>query len=169
MEIERKFLIRYPDIEKLMRQPGCIRLAITQTYLSARPGVEHRVRKSDDGQDIKYTETRKWEVGGPVSRGEENTVITEQKYEKLLADADPSLRTIEKTRYCIPFGGHFLEIDVYPFFSDCAILEVELQSETEPIAIPSYCDVIREVTDDKRFRNGSLAREIPILKEETER
>ena len=68
---------------------------------------------------------------------------------------------MEKTRWCIPFGSHVQEIDLYPFWSDQAVLEVELQSEEEEFLLPPEIRVIREVTGDPRYLNSSLARELP--------
>ena len=54
-----------------------------------------------------------------------------------------------------------LTIDVYPFWQRQAVLEVELPSEDTPLLLPTYIEVIREVSGDRRYKNVSLAREIP--------
>ena len=51
-------------------------------------------------------------------------------------------------------------MDVYPFWSDRAVLEVELESEDEAFDIPPFISVIKEVTGDKRYSNKALAKEI---------
>ena len=85
--------------------------------------------------------------------------------EVLLADparrADPACRTIEKTRYCVREGGFVWEIDVFPFWSDKAFLDVELPREDTPVTPPAFVRVIREVTDDNRYTNHALAIELP--------
>ena len=63
--------------------------------------------------------------------------------------------------WCIPFDFHVLEIDLYPFWNDQAVLEVELKSEEEAFLLPPEIRVIREVTEDPRYLNSSLARELP--------
>ena len=45
-EIERKFLIEYPDVSALEKLPNCQRVEIIQTYLTAPDGEESRVRQS---------------------------------------------------------------------------------------------------------------------------
>ena len=92
---------------------------------------------------------------------EEETDLTAADYEAALAHADPARRPIEKTRFCIPFGGKWMEIDLYAFWQDRATLEVELEREDEPFDLPPYVKVIREVTDDKRYKNVNLAKELP--------
>ena len=44
-EIERKFLIEYPNIEKLEKQQNCQKVEIIQTYLKEKNGVETRIRQ----------------------------------------------------------------------------------------------------------------------------
>lgn len=158
MEIERKYLIRYPDTAKLRRQPGCRVKEIEQTYLSARPGVERRVRKTVTEEEISYTQTYKSEGG--LCRSEDQCDLSERAFLLCLEEREEGTETVRKTRYCIPFGGHILEIDVYPFWQDRAILEIELEDENEPAAIPSYTAVIREVTDDPSYRNHGIAKAI---------
>ena len=70
-------------------------------------------------------------------------------------------KTICKTRYCIDYGAHTFEIDVFPFWDDRALMEVELSHEDERFTVPQGIRIIREVTSDKRYTNSSIAREIP--------
>jgi CYTH domain-containing protein len=44
-------------------------------------------------------------------------------------DADPSCRPIRKTRYCLTYKNQYFEIDVYPFWNDKAIIEIEQSDE----------------------------------------
>ena len=53
------------------------------------------------------------------------------------------------------------EIDVYPFWNDRAIMEIELDDEGQEIIFPPEIQIIREVTSDKRYTNSSLARQVP--------
>ena len=75
--------------------------------------------------------------------------------------ADPALRPIFKTRYAIPYKGRTAEVDLYDFWQDRATVEVELANENESAELPPYLRVIREVSDDKRYKNVNLARELP--------
>jgi CYTH domain-containing protein len=53
------------------------------------------------------------------------------------------------------------ELDIYPFWNDKAILEVELENENQNVDIPDFLELIEEVTNDNRYTNYSLAKEIP--------
>ncbi len=156
VEIERKFLIAMPDPAWLAGQKGVRFEEITQTYLKAPDGEEARVRRRGAQGAWTYVKTVKRALCG-ITREEIETEITREEYETLLGERDPFRRTIEKTRCSFPYAGHVLEIDVYPFFAECAVLEAELKSEDEALLLPEEIAVIREVTLDHRFRNAALA------------
>ena len=157
-EIERKFLIRCPDIEGLTAsaEPS----QITQTYLLGAEGCTERVRSRTAAGRTVYTHTVKQRLSA-VRRIEIEHEIPREEYEALLQRADPEARTIEKTRWCLRENGFLYEIDVFPFWEDRAFLEVELTDESQPFPWPEQIALIREVTDDRRYTNAALAREIP--------
>ena len=76
----------------------------------------------------------------------------------MLMQADPAYRQIRKTRYCLTYDKLYYEIDVFPFWKDKAIMEIELKSEDEEINFPPFINVIKEVTDDSNYKNRSLAK-----------
>lgn len=159
-EIERKFLIAYPDASVLTSLEGCRVKRIRQTYLQASEGETRRVREVHEGERVRYVYTLKKRVS-MIRAVEEERSLTADEYQSLLAEADHTLRPILKTRYAVPFDGKTLEIDLYDFWQDRATLEVELESENEPLTLPSYIKVIREVTEDARYKNVNLARNLP--------
>ena len=83
--------------------------------------------------------------------------LTQREYLALLMEADPALRPIRKTRYCLTWKEQYFEIDVYPFWKDQAILEIELSDENAEIRFPKELKILREVTGDEAFTNRSLA------------
>ena len=157
LEIERKYLIEYPDLAWLHRQPNLQKCLITQTYLLSAEGEESRVRERLEGERVTYYHTVKRKITA-ITREEQERIITKAEYEKLLEAADPQKRPLSKTRYCLPYGGLQIEIDVYPFWSNQAIAEVELSSEDEAVEFPPEITVIREVTGESAFKNAELAR-----------
>ena len=64
---------------------------------------------------------------------------------------------IRKDRYCLTCNNQYFKIDVYPFWKNKAIVDIELLHEDDPIVFPDEIRVIREVTGDRRFKNSSLA------------
>ena len=159
-EIERKLLIAYPDAALLRAQEGCRVKRLEQTYLTAAEGVTDRVRTVREGERVRYVRTVKQRVSD-LRAVEEERELTRAEYEDLLTRADPTRHPVRKTRYCIPYGGHLLEIDLYDAWQDRATLEVELTGEGEEFSLPSYIKVLRDVTADVRYKNVNLAKEWP--------
>lgn len=155
-EIERKYLIEYPDIDWLENNPTCQRIEIIQTYLNSEDGDEIRVRQRGIEGNYIYFQTIKKKVSG-VKRVEIERRLSQSEYLKLLMDADTTKRQIRKTRYCLTYENQYFEIDVYPFWHDRAIMEIELSNENENIVFPEHIKVIKEVTDDPSYKNASLA------------
>lgn len=155
-EIERKFLIEYPDIAWLERLPNCHKVDIIQTYLLSPSGDETRIRQRGEGGSYTYYETIKRRVSD-VKRVEIERRLTQREYLTLLMDADPALHPVRKTRYCLTWENQYFEIDVYPFWKDQAIVELELSDENTEIRFPKELKLIREVTDDRAYNNYTLA------------
>ena len=156
-EIERKFLIAMPEQGLLT---GAERSDIVQTYLLGAEGTTERVRARTFGDHTEYTHTTKKRISA-MRRVELEDTIGRDAYEALLTRADPDRRPIEKSRFCLPFEGKTFEIDLFPFWEDRAYCEVELRSPEDRVELPAWLSVIREVTDDPRYTNSALAREIP--------
>ena len=156
-EIERKYLIEYPDIKWLEGNPACQRIEIIQTYLKSSSDEEVRVRQRGvDGHYI-YFQTIKKKVSD-LKRVEIERRLSQAEYLNLLMDADTSRKQIRKTRYCLTYKNQYFEIDIYPFWNDKAIAEIELSDENAEIVFPKQIKVIKEVTDDESYKNASLAK-----------
>ena len=155
-EIERKFLIEYPDLRWLESLPNCRKVDIIQTYLTAKEGEELRVRQRGENGSYIYYKTFKRRVTD-VTRTEIEQRLSQKEYLQLLMEADPAKRPIRKTRYCLTWDNQYFEIDVYPFWQDKAIAEIELTDENAEIRFPKELKVIHEVTDDENYKNARLA------------
>ena len=162
LEIERKFLIHMPDMARLSAMPGCMRWEIAQTYLHTGPnGETRRIRRifTDGREQLVYTE--KMRVSG-LSSDEAERDLAPSEYAELIRDADPERVAIDKIRFRIPYMDQLLEIDVYSFWKDRATLEIELESEDQPVCLPDWISVIRDVSDDYAYKNSMLARHVPM-------
>ena len=157
LEIERKFLIRYPDVQALEKLPDCRRLEITQYYLPAREGEELRLRRTEENGNEIYYKTLKRRVS-EFKRLEIEERLTPGEYQSLLRDAEPGLKPVTKTRYCLSYEGQSFEVDLYPFWQDQAIVEIELSDKNAEVVFPKELCVIREVSGDPAFKNAALAR-----------
>ena len=84
--------------------------------------------------------------------------ISKDEYLNLIMNADTSLGRIRKDRYCLTYNNQSFQIDVYPFWTDKAVAEIELRSEDQEIRFPEFINVIREVTGEKGYTSAGLAR-----------
>lgn len=157
-EIERKFTIDYPNLEILESMRNCQKVEILQTYLKCgRDDEEVRIRQRGDGDTFMFTKTTKKTLSG-LKRIEVEKRLNMDAYCKELMNADSSLHQIRKTRYCLTYGHTYFEIDIYPFWKDKAILEVELTDENEAFEFPDFLKVKSEVTNLECYKNVNLAK-----------
>ena len=159
-EIERKFLIYYPNIKELENKPNCTKVDIVQTYLKSENDSERRIRARGVDGDYMYYLTEKRKVSD-IKRVEVERRLTKDEYFTLLMEADTRLHSIHKTRYCLTENNQYFEIDIYPEWDKQAIMEVELSNEDDEIKFPQFIDVLKEVTDDDKYKNASMAKEMP--------
>ena len=155
LEIERKFLIRYPD-QELLEQSCTRKLFLSQTYLVSADHKSRRVRKQECGGETVYWYNEKQRISDRT-RIEREHQIPEEEYLELLKEAIPGSATIRKTRYCIPSGDLVFEVDLFPQWDDRAFAEVELENEEQEFRIPDCLSVVKEVTEDRRYTNKALA------------
>lgn len=163
LEIERKFLIQYPDISALSKMPDYRVVHMEQSYLREEgdfPGG--RVRRIVDSDCVKYVYTYKVRISD-MTRHEFEKEITEDEYRELLRYQTPDSITIEKDRHSFLYQGLTYELDVYTFWDDKATLEAEVDSEDTPIPIPPCVTLIKEVTRDRRYNNSQLSRNKGII------
>lgn len=156
LEIERKFLIEYPDISFIENMTVCRKVPITQAYLNTPEEGMFRIRKRGQGKDAVYIKTVKIKIND-LKRIEKETYLSELEYNNYLSKKDCITGIISKDRYCIVYNDEYFELDVYPFWNDKATLEIELLSEDQPYELPPFVKLIREVSYEPEYRNVALA------------
>ena len=161
LEIERKFLIRMPDPQRLAAE-STRKIRIRQIYLKLSGDAQSRrlrLSRPEGGEEKRYyTEKIRLTDRTRIERERE---IGREAWAALMDAAAPARRVLENPRLCLPSGPRTLEIDVFPFWTDRAFCEVELSAEEETFELPDWLRVIREVTDDGSYTNYALARSIP--------
>ncbi len=144
-EIERKFLVRGDDWQRLATGRSSIR----QTYLSSNGKASIRVRIKGDGTATLSIKSR------PVDL---RRLELEYAIPTLEAEALMQLRqgsVIEKVRYVIPHGELAWEVDVFEGDNlGLVIAEIELRHERQQIELPAW--VGTEVTGQQQYYNSSL-------------
>lgn len=154
LEIERKFLVKIRNISEVYKGD---KMKIMQIYLrDSGNGFVRRIRRECSEDVCRYTYTEKRDIS-EATRAEKEQEISEERFREFLKEADLNLAIITKERYRISYEGHIFEVDIYPQWSDKAIMEVELTDENESFAIPDFVQVIKEVTGKPEFSNYGLA------------
>lgn len=159
-EIERKFLISRPEESLLASFPVCDFVEISQAYIN-KNGERFRVRKRGKNGEHIYIKTQKIKISD-IKRTELESRISKEEYE----NAVKCERVLSKRRYLILYKNKCFELDVFPFWQDIALLEIELKSENEQFEIPQGIEVIREVTEEKEYRNSVIAQKYGVPADE---
>ena len=151
---KRKYLVRMPDRDELCRKYGALPIEMMQTYLlSSDPEVERRIRQQTSFGDQLFFYTTK-RVAEDGIRWVTERPISEKEYVTYLMEADLELHSVRKLKYRFDYARHRMELDVYPFSRDRAILFVY---GAEPFELPPEIRVIRDVTGDPEYKNRALA------------
>lgn len=155
LEIEKKFLIKMPDLKWIRENTNCQIAKISQTYLGfQKDGFGSRVRKMTIRGKTKYFYTAKKSLSD-MTRIEIEKEISKDEYYEYLRKAKKD-RTLYKTRYIVYKNDLKYEIDIYPFWEETAILEIELENENQKYSIPEFVSVIGDVTGNRDYSNSSL-------------
>lgn len=157
-EIERKYRIERPGWSQL--PPDHQVIDISQTYLlTDNPNEERRIRRWSQHGATTYFETTKRASGGQLlERVEEEKQIPPERYQELLAEADPARRPIEKRRYCFLFQNQYFELDdLTSVRPGLFVLEIELTDKQQTVVLPDFITVIEEVTNNPAYTNNKLA------------
>lgn len=152
LEIEKKWLI---DKNKIPLELSNAKIfEIEQTYISFSPEI--RVRKINDGEEYSFAVKTNMTADGLI-RNEMEENITQEEYNLLINKKEGN--TIYKTRYQFLYENNIYAIDIFEGeLEGLAYLEIEFASKEEADEFVAPDWVIKEVTNDIRYKNGFLAR-----------
>lgn len=134
---------------------------IEQVYLKAIKGdPAARIRKTVEGFKSKktYYDINQKTPAGTATHKEKEEKISEENYKKYLKYKDPSKKTVYKNRLVFNYKNQEFELDVFKNYLDgLIILEIELNDKKEKVDLPPFLKIVKEVTDDDKFSNFTLA------------
>jgi adenylate cyclase len=145
-EIERKFLLRGNDWQRLVTE----RMPIRQAYLASDGKASVRVRiKGDHAATLTIKSRphvlRRLELEYPIP------VVEAEAMMQFRHGA-----VVEKVRHVVPWGGLAWEVDVFSGDnSGLTIAEIELRDEHQCVELPDWIGA--EVTGQSRYYNSCLA------------
>ena len=160
IEIDRKYVILMPNMEKLMCSEKYKKVEIVQIYIESEKNVTHRVRQITEGNNKHFFETKKMRIDR-MSAYEDEREISEASFLELKKSINPNTCPIVKTRHSFVYQNQLFEIDVYPEWKKTCIMETELDTRDVKVEFPLFIRVISEVTGNKNYSNASMAHHFP--------
>ena len=151
VDLEKHYLIRRPDVRKLMENASCKVIDIVETYLYSPEG-ERSIRQRGDGSQYVCYETMIRPDGVKVESRR-----SEDEYLRLMEMADKTIRPLHRTRYCFVYEQQYFEIDTFPFEEEYAFLQIRIREDGEVIQFPPAVEVVRDITDDPEYTNIKIA------------
>ena len=153
---KHKYLIAMPDTSVLEEKYQANAIEMMQTYLiSNNPNVERRIRQQKNGKDYLYfyTEKRRGEDG---NQWVTERPVSEKEYIAYLMECDAALHPVIKKKYRFNHLDHRIEIDIYPFSAEKAILFIYGAKDDNPTP-PDDIVILKDVTGDPEYKNRCLA------------
>lgn len=160
IEIERKYIIKMPDLDEICAQASHTESRILQIYLPSEQGETRRIRRREYPDRTLYIETKKLRIDGMSSREIERE-IGKEEFDRLALSPLEGTEPIRKTRHTFDYLGQIFEIDIYPQWRSTAIMETELDSRERVVEMPPFIDIVREVTGNKAYSNASMSKSFP--------
>lgn len=154
---KRKYLVEMPDLAGLADKYHATSISMTQTYLTAgADNCERRVRKQKGGNGTLYFYTEK-NTRPDGSKWVTERPINKREYSSYILGRDVNLEPVSKEKYRFIYEDHRVEIDVYPFCNDKAIMFVYAPEDVE-CELPGDIKVIKNVTNVPEYKNRMLAK-----------
>ncbi|MBQ8535708.1 MAG: AAA family ATPase [Bacilli bacterium] len=152
--VEKKYLISMPDVDQLIKNKNCRKVHVKQHYLidETKQEKEKIVLRRENNKNFYYKVNKKNNV-------KYSKAINADQYINKLEDENNKFYHIYKDRYYYIFDSRCIKIDVFPFWKDKAILEVDILNDRESIKFPKFINVIEDVTNNESYKNYYLAEE----------
>lgn len=151
---KKKYLVAMPDCASLENLLGAAPAEMMQTYLvPVRQDTERRIRQQKNGSGYLYFYTEK-RIAPDGTRWVTEKPISEKEYVAYLMEADVSLHSVIKQKYSFTYEKRRMELDVYPFCSDKAIL---FAYGADTGRLPPEIKILKDVTGEAEYKNRALA------------
>ena len=160
IEIERKYIIKMPDVSLMQAECEYTSSEILQIYLKSEKGITRRVRSRTSLGKTVYTETSKVRIDR-ISAIEKEREISSEEFFSLIKDIREGSAPIKKVRHTFKHGGQLFEIDVYPEWKKTAIMETELESAEKTVTMPRFIEIVREVSGLAEYSNSAMSVAFP--------
>ena len=149
VQCQEKYLIEKFDVSELEKlQPVVFDI---EQYAVFDETIEILYRKTMTEYETKYTAIIKIDTDVNNERIVKRKNISEAEYYRCIPK---NFLPIKKKRYCFEYMNQYFRLDV--FGDDLKILEIEDTVQTKERSVPSFIEVIDNVTDNTFYRNSAL-------------
>ena len=133
---------------------------ILRTYLmSENTQVEKSITKRTIDGDSSYYYMERQHYKG-FDRIDVERRIDRKEYEDLLDTPEGRLKELRKVRHCFTWNDKYYELDVLPLWKEKAILKIQLTDKGSSFEVPSFLNIIQDVSDNPHYTSFSLAQNI---------
>lgn len=137
---------------------------ISQFYLLSDKGVTKRLRslRPFGTREYQYIYTVKTNIAPGINEEDEKE-ISYDEFEDLAhrSNVDHTKATLFKTRYTFDYDDQMFELDIFEKeLEGLALLEIELDDMSDKVKLPPFLDIVKEVTEDKKYRNSKIAKAV---------
>lgn len=153
VETERRWLVKSAEIDVPVET-----VFVEQIYLKSSEDKTERIRKRGQAGAWVFTRTIKdKKVNGSGKEVEKK--ISELEYDVLKEQADESRRPIYKKRNYFLWENQYFELDEFVDpITGTLILEIELDDINQPVTLPPFIKIDREITSDPQWTNKAIAK-----------
>ena len=152
-EAKKKYLIEMPNVSILEKMK---KVEIYQSYLKCDEDEKIQIRKRGEGDDFIYYQIKTTVKNDQIIKVEKR--LTKEEYQEKLVDIDPTRKPLHRTRYCFIEQDQYMEINIYPFWDDKAILSIDLSKVDDEVHLPKFVKVIEDITNRKEYLNSELSK-----------
>ena len=161
--IQKKFLLEHDGSGNFMTdEPQDLKretFEVEEVFLISRHKEEIESKIRSRGKEDSYTyvhETKTLLKGEEIIRKRQ---ISAREFIQLMDLKDPKTIPIEKIRHCFIFKNQNFVVDVFKNIKECpVILRIETDNTSDEISIPPFVKVSREVTGEKTYMTGHMAK-----------
>ena len=150
---KKKYLIKLPDASILKNMK---KIEIYQSYLKCDNNEKIQIRKRGEGDEFIYSQIKTRIQDDQIIKVEKR--LSQAEYQDKLVDIDHARKPLHRTRFCFSEQSQYMEIDIYPFWNDKAILNIDLSKVDDEVQLPAFVKVIEDITNKKEYLNSELSK-----------
>ena len=152
-----KYLVNVNEalLERIKNEANYSSAQIEQFYLVSPNGLERRIRKRTRNNNDFYSFSEATYLSSN-ERIKTDKVLSSRQYYDYMSEIDKKLNPINKQRHSFIVNDSFYKLDIFDFDKTKGILSLQVAAGDE-VYIPDYIEVIKEVSNDEKYKNYYLA------------